>query len=358
MSLIRDALKKAQQERDRDQSPDVPGSGENHNPPEPGHAREAAFFTPKRLIVYSLIFLVVVIGLVMVTIVFKPATQSSMKVLRNTGDTGREVPTQQAQTPPTVQEKHVTPAPSQTPPPPQKQPVRRETRTPVTVKRTPVKKFKKTKPARPQIEAKERPAPGKKIPAKVSGCEALIADGDRLVSRRNFVLAVDRYKKALKLEKRVSLYLKLYSAFRALKNKVLAGAYVREGLTHFPDSFSLNKVSAILHIRARAFDKALVNIETALTRNKGDYALLTYKGLCYFHKRDYEQALLSFKESLDLDADAVENYYYIGLIYDNVKDYAKALEFYRVFFKLNPEDRNFKHRNWVISRIRKLEKNI
>jgi len=158
------------------------------------------------------------------------------------------------------------------------------------------------------------------------------------------------------MDKRVSLYLKLYSSFRAMKNNVLAGAYIDEGLKDFPESFALNKIAAIIHIRGREFDKALENIETALTQNKADYTIFTYRGLCYFHKKDYEKALLDFKASLDLDSNAVENYYYIALIYDNVKNYKKALEFYRVFFKLNPGTDHFKHRKWVVKRITELER--
>lgn len=353
MSLIQDALKKAQEEREkgRDSLPDE--AYETYGP------REGSFFSSKRIIIYSLLFLVVVIAVVFATVLFKPPAQSTMKALRGGGETPvtaerntvkRQNEAQKnAQTRTTLTPE--TPDTSDTSAVSGKPATRRET-PPVRVKRA--EKIERSE--KPDITAREVPVKTKEAPPKESRVEQLVKDGDLLRARGDAVLAVERYKEALSMEKRVSLYLKLYSSFRAMKNEVLAGAYIDEGLKDFPDSFALNKIAAIIHIRGREFDKALENIETALTQNKGDYAVFTYRGLCHFHKRDYENALLDFKASLDLDSNAVENYYYIALIYDNVKDYDKALEFYRVFFKLNPETEHFKHREWVIKRIDELER--
>lgn len=369
MSLIQDALRKAQEERSRGREP---GPGDNDNSRyddlrdnryddrydnnDTREERGAPFFSGKRMLVYSLLFLVVVVSIVFVTVIFKPPTQSTMKVLSG----GKE-------TTPVTPDAGTIAGPKQEAVPMTGMPVAREPQaSPVTMEKaepTPVQ-VKKSDPSevlKPKIEARAVPVsvksvkPKKSAPAE-SECDRLTAEGDVLSGKREFVLAVDRYKKALAVEKRVSLYLKLYSSFKAMKNHVLARAYIDEGLRDFPDSFALNKVSAILYIRDRDFDRALKSIDTALGQNRGDYAVFTYKGLCHFHKRDYEKALLDFKASLDLNSDAVENYYYIGLIYDNVKDYPKALEFYRVFFKLNPETENFKHREWVVKRINELER--
>ncbi len=353
MSLIQDALKKAQEEREkgRDALPDE--AYETYEP------RGGSFFSSKRIIVYSLLFLVVVIAVVFVTVLFKPPAQSTMKALRGGGETPltadintvkqqneakKKALASVPQTPPQTRTT-LTPAASGTP---------AASAAPVTRRETPVKR-KEIKRVEPP---KALPVKEKKIPSPPgeSGFERLVAEGDGLRGQRDFVLAVERYKTALSMEKRVSLYIKLYSTFRAMRNKVLAGAYINEGLKVFPDSFALNKIAAIIHIRGREFDKALGNIETALSQNRADYAVFTYRGLCYFHKKDYEKALLDFKVSLDLDSTAVENYYYIALIYDNVRDHRKALEFYRIFFKLNPGTEHFKHRKWVIKRIAELER--
>lgn len=365
MSLIQDALKKAQEERERGRNTagddQYDGFQDYQDEDRDSQDRRGEpFFSGKRMVIYSLLFLLIVVSVVFVTVIFKPPTESTMKVLSG----GRETPV----TAGTVESKPETGI--QRALPPVQQPpaaavtIEKQEPSPSPVKNVQVKKSEPTEQAgtgKPKIEARKVPGtvkqakPKPRVPVE-SECDRLIAEGDVLSGKREFVLAVDRYKKALEAEKRVSLYLKLYSSFKAMKNHVLARAYIDEGLRDFPDSFALNKVSAILYIRDRDFDRALKSIDTALGQNRGDYAVFTYKGLCHFHKKDYEKALLDFKASLDINSDAVENYYYIGLIYDNVKDYPKALEFYRVFFKLNPETENFKHREWVVKRINELER--
>ncbi|MGE5340733.1 MAG: tetratricopeptide repeat protein [Candidatus Omnitrophota bacterium] len=185
--------------------------------------------------------------------------------------------------------------------------------------------------------------------------DAWIKDGDRAVEDRDFLAAVDQYKKALNGRRTPDIYHKLYTAYSGMNNAVLARAYLDEGLKHFPDHFQLNKDSATLYIREKDFQKALVNIKKGIEKNAGDYHLLTYMGLCYFHLKDYPNALENFQKSLEIDSDAVENYYYIGLIFDNKADYQKALNYYQVFLKLNREDKNFKHKAWMVQRVKALQ---
>ena len=232
----------------------------------------------------------------------------------------------------------------------------------------PVKKQVQPKrQVKPKQQPKQRKEPVKPDPKPSAGVEQtkpgatvsrLIEEGDRWLAEGKPEYAVDEYKKALKIKKGPGIYLKLYSAFRVMKNSILARAYISDGLAHYPRDFFLNKISAILHIRGKSYRDALANIETAVKQNDEDYTLFTYKGLCHFHLKDYKQGLLNFQRSLQLNSDAVENYYYIGLIFDNQKQYAKALEYYNAFFKLNPENRNFKHRKWVTRRIRALSQYI
>ncbi|MCP4147936.1 MAG: hypothetical protein GY757_09305 [bacterium] len=472
MSLIQDALKKAQKERlENDDSPDLPGIQYEQEEADP-------FFTKKRIITYSAIVLVLVVAVIIVIMVFKPKEMPSMAIpgkekpvmsladinilkkevaqkkatvnpgvtnpvkpgvagpvkpgvagplkpgvagpvkpgmttTDNTAETvpvkpgvagppkpgvagpvkpgvaGPPKPTANPDTGTTKRAKTAVPPPLVSP---AKKPVKiqRPSSKPNSFQRKPVEKpfappigkpaphrSKSTTPApvkSPPRKAKSTPhlSPQKSKPAvkkvsveragtsgsKTSPFDKLLQEGNGFNHDQNFVLAVDRYKKALKLKKTPALYFKLYSSFRAMKNPVLARAYIDDGIRFFPENFLLNKISAILYIRAKDYSKALANIEVALGKDNKDYALLTYKGLCYFHKKNYEEALISFRDSLRLSADAVENYYYIGLIYDNTKYYKKALEFYHVFLKLSPESKNFRHRNWVISRIKALEQHL
>lgn len=288
------------------------------------------------MIVYGVVFLSLVIVSVLIGIFYTPSTEPGIKLI---------------QRPPAV------PVKTQ-PPPPQKteQVVKKATPPPKEEKKTPEPIPKSRKNSQQDFKARVRREPvKKKTPVSApSDYERLVSEGEQFHAKHDYVMALDRYKEALKIEAAVSLYLKIYSVCRAMGNNVLARGYIDAGLKQFPDSFAINKVAAVMDIREKNFSKALAHIETALSQNSRDYALLTYKGLCYFHRQDYEKALDNFQKSLAVNDDALENYYYIGLIHDNLKNYKKALEFYTVFFKLNPQDKNFKHRKWVTTRIAQL----
>ncbi len=463
MSLIQDALRKTQEERDKHrQSSDT--QHEPHHIEEPFD--ETPFFTPRRKLFYILFGVVVVVAIGAATFLFKPSgpsvkkntrpqaplmTQAQMDKIKNQAEAAKQekssLPVVSTTTQPTQQplkdapETDASPTPQRikgektphvpdraketeatgkkshqafsspptsSPPtssPPansasttlaKTRPIPREDLSAIPPRRVPGKttgkppekttgnKTKKqpeprpitkgeikpekkpgkppkrpeTKPERrvaaPAPIIKARPTKGKKL----SPQEILISEGDGFFSEKNYFMAVDRYKRALKLEKSVVLYLKLYSTYRRMGNVVLADAYVIEGLTFFPDNFSLNKISAIQRIREKKFDEALKHIQVALDKNSKDYALLTYKGLCLFHKKKYNEALVQFRDSLSLNSDAVENYYYIALIYDNTRNYAEALKFYEAFSKLNTKVNQFRHREWVAKRVDELKRHL
>ena len=100
MSLISDALKKAQQERGSE-----PESGigwddpldDQQLPPEPPEPKRPRSATEKRMIFYGVALAVVLVGIVLATVVFKPEVKSGMKAL----NTNQNQPAFQArQTPP------------------------------------------------------------------------------------------------------------------------------------------------------------------------------------------------------------------------------------------------------------------
>jgi hypothetical protein len=385
MSLISDALKKAQQERDKDQPFD-----EHHT--EPLQADNP--FPKKRLIFYGGLIAVIIVAVLAVTVFYKPQSKPTMQALNVRS--GSETPTKQ---PPTEQPQPQQPQqPQETPPPtgdqtenqsenvaePVSKPVEK-TNEPVIKKKdspvpSPVKKEtvtpkvfkpKKSKPKaidrkpirettpkpKSQIKSKPVPKPESTTPPMETGLDEFIAKGDLFLTQNKPHLAAEEYKQALKMGKSIKVYLKLYYAFKAMKNTVLSRAYIDDGLKHFPKEFYLNKISAILYIRARQYRQALVNIDTAINTNDTDYAVYTYRGLCNFHLKNYTPALKDFQKSLSLNSDALENYYYTALIFDNLKQYEKALEYYTAFYKLNPQGKNFKHHNWVTRRIKLLQQN-
>jgi len=190
---------------------------------------------------------------------------------------------------------------------------------------------------------------------KLNDFELLVSKGDELYNKKEFLLAVESYRKALKIEKRASLYIKIYQSLKSINNYVLAFSYLKEGVKYFPKSFAINKLLAINYIRNKEFDNAINSIEISLKKVKNDYLLYNYKGLCYFHKKNYEKAIENFKKSLELNPNSFENYYYIGLIHDNLKNYKKALISYKMFLRLNKKNLLKRHTEWVRKRIKLIE---
>jgi len=390
MSLISDALKKAQQERTKQPREDEPLAPLEDTSPQKG-------FPAKRLIFYSAFLLVIVVVVLAVTIFFKPEQKSGMTALnirkqQPASTPSQQLPPQQQSTPTeTTEPGHVETQGAEPPKPEIKQetvpqpaeasPAKEKPKTvhqetPPTTQR----KTKKTKPKQqPKTKAKKnnnislpvprknkpKPKPAvKKVAPKVetpqptNDSDTYLRQGDTHMESGNYPLAVEQYKKALEIEKTPGTYLKLYSAFKLMKNRVLARAYIEDGVANFPDDFYLNKLAALQNIRARRFRDSLRYAQAAIEKNDKDYATFTYLGLSYFHLGEYKNALKNFQASLQLNSDAIENYYYIGLIFDNQKQYKKALDYYTVFFKLNPENKNFKHHKWVTTRMKILKQYI
>lgn len=426
MSLISEALKSAQKQRDQfkenqDSQPDYepltsPAADEIDPALFPGApVKQDSFFTRKRLLIYSLLLLTIVIAVIIILHLASQQKETMMKALTSTSP----APASQPQTNPpsapvtqiqsqitplvstrekdektgvqstdvlpvtpssTISQPGTTPAPAVTPTASQTQPdtspVIQHSQT-VTQPSQPVESLQESKPQPRYVRKKKTPPepPSTQTEVKETKKEANIKtisestdkdspdtfyqnqvrEGDRQYNDKNFYLAIECYKKGLQIKKEAELYLKIYSAYLATQNTVLAYAHIDEGLKHFPDDFFLNKIAAIRSLRRGDYRKALVYAEKALAKDNLDYALYTYSGLCYLHRKNYTDAMVLFEKSLEINSDAVENYYYIGLIYDNQQKYDRALEYYRVFLKLNPGNKNFKHRAWIIQRIDALE---
>lgn len=369
MSLISEALKKVQKERE-DLTETRPMPVDGSEPPEPPRR---GLNINKRVIFYGGLGIVVIVAVVLALTLTGGDKKSSMQALNvrskppapgqqmkpasempPSQPKPQEEPKPQAQTDPEkpapVQVKKQEPVKA-TPPAPKPKP--KENLKP---QRKPESKPKpRQTPRRKQIK-KIKPLPQKPVTKDTAtGAAAQMRRGNALLNQKNYGQAVEAYKEALAIEKSAETYLKLYAAFKGMKNKVLMRAYIEDGLKHFPEDFYLNKISAILSIRAKDYRKALISTERALQKNATDYTLYTYQGLSYFHGKQYKNALTAFQKSLDINSDAIENYYYMGLIYDNMKEYQKAYDYYNVFFKLNPDSENFKHREWIVRRMRTLQ---
>ncbi len=187
---------------------------------------------------------------------------------------------------------------------------------------------------------------------KISKFEELSIKGKKLYKQKQFNEAALFFIDALKIKKSKNLYLNIYKCYKRSNNIILLKAYAIEALSQYKNDIFFNKVMGILLFRERNYKDALKYFH--LIQNNSDTDVLTYKGLCHFHLKDFDKSLLIFKAILNLDKNKVESYYYIGLIYDNLKNYNDALYNYKIFEKLFDNQKtksNFRHHNWVRRRI-------
>lgn len=168
------------------------------------------------------------------------------------------------------------------------------------------------------------------------------------------VSAADELDIQLRTAETADDYVRLYQMLKARGDEARAVDMVRQGLAGFPDHAVLNRLALISCVRARDYERALVHAEPALREDPDQPALLTYRGLCHFHLRDYPRALADFGRSLALDPNATENIYYLALIYDSQGQYDTAVRYYRMFLDRHPPDRSFRHKNYILDRLGQL----
>ncbi len=151
-------------------------------------------------------------------------------------------------------------------------------------------------------------------------------------------------------------YVRLYQLLRQQGDDSRAFEMVKRGLASFPEHGVLNRLGLIGYVRARDYRKALLHAGPALEADPDRPTLLTYRGLCHFHLKDYPRALADFGRSLAIDPEATENIYYLALIYDNEGQYDVAIRYYRMFLDKHPQNRSFRHENYIIDRLAQLNR--
>ncbi len=197
---------------------------------------------------------------------------------------------------------------------------------------------------------------------KVSKFAGFTLKGEELYKQKKYTEAVSYFKKALKIKKNKDLYLSIYKCYKKTNNFVLLKAYTIDALENYKEDVFFNNVLGILLFREKNYSKALQHFELILQKLNRNVEILTYKGLCLFHLKRLEESLLIFKSIIKLKRNKIEPYYYSGLIYDNLKDYNSALDYYKFFEHLYKQQKgknyDFKHHNWIRKRISLLERSM
>ncbi len=182
-----------------------------------------------------------------------------------------------------------------------------------------------------------------------------LEEADRLQKSGRSLEAIEQLRLALALQRQPEMYTRLAALLTAEANHSLALDYLEEALQTYPDNYDLRKAAVASAIRARSFDRGLLHLDRALQIEPQDPALHTYLGLCRFHNRDFTAARDSFQRSLNLQPTGHHNIYYLGLIEDNLRNHREALRLYRLFLERNDPAADFRHRDWLQQRIRTIE---
>lgn len=151
-------------------------------------------------------------------------------------------------------------------------------------------------------------------------------------------------------------FVRLYQLLRQQGDESAAFAMVQRGLKAFPEHGVLNRLGLIGYVRAKEYGKALEHAGPALESDPDQPSLLTYRGLCHFHLKDHPRALADFGRSLALDPQATENIYYLALIYDNEGQYETAVRYYRMFLDRHPKNKSFRHTSYIVDRLGQLQR--
>ncbi len=191
---------------------------------------------------------------------------------------------------------------------------------------------------------------------KKSKFEILKYKGQKAYSGKSYLNAAMYFRQALRIKKNKILYIYLYKCYKRSDNIILLKAYIIDALKYYKNDAFFNKILGILLFREKNYSEALSVFNSIPKSNNIDIDILSFKALCLFHLKEYKESIWVFKNILKLDRKKIASYYYIGLSYDNIRNYELALYYYNVFIKYGGNKKNFKHINWIRNRIVVLER--
>lgn len=337
MSLISDALKKAQSQR-REAPPGQAGPG--------GPARtEDRGVSPRRLLPVLAAVLFLFAATILLLKVFAPAptrlSDQPPAVLRGPTPPGNEGAVAPAPIAAAKQAEGPSPVISAPRPP---TPAEWGTVAP-PAPGTP-RAFPRRSPPLPQDR---EPAP------PPAGAPSLTDQGYRQLAAGDGLGAAETFRQSLQRTPAAETFAGMVRALRTAGTPELARQYLKDGLSAFPTDPGLLRQGVAL---ALASDEEIPLADLAgrlaeLTPH--DPWAWTALGIGQLRQNRPADALPGFTRSLELAPSAVENLYYQGLCHDRLGDYDRALACYRRFLA-GAGDHHPEHRRWLEGRVALLER--
>jgi len=378
MSLIQDALKKVQDERDKIQSTDKV----NLIQEETDTVKQSSYSKKRFIIIASILFTIVVL-FIFISLMFKtPEKINNNKVLKmknfsnrklkiRKNDEKSESTAKQAQIVKIIKKAEITKKKKDNEIKSKSQKkktkenkVLRNVKTENNKEEKPVKTVKKSNKITlfenkvKLVTRRKKKNNAKKNQNKMPNYTKLFEKGKKLYDEKNYLQAVAIFKEVLKLNKNKEVFVYIYKCYKNEDNMVLLKGYIVEALKYYKEDLFFNKVLGILNFKEKNYIKALERFNLILRIKPDENDIITLKGLCYFHLKKFREAIHTLINVAKNDSRRVEAYYYIGLCYDNLREYRKALYYYKWFSKSYGLNDNYKHKQWIERRIILLERSV
>ncbi len=171
--------------------------------------------------------------------------------------------------------------------------------------------------------------------------DKLIAQGNRLFAKLDYVAAVEAFSRAIQLDGQNAI------AFRdRARARMFAAGFdevIRASLhNHDSEEVVVRSPSAEEYARldpsSRAtYEDALADLERAIERDGSDIEAYTLKGQCLTKLGEYVGALAAFDEVIRRAPEAADGYHKRAVVHSHLKDWAQAEEGFTRAIELDPK---------------------
>jgi tetratricopeptide (TPR) repeat protein len=104
-----------------------------------------------------------------------------------------------------------------------------------------------------------------------------------------------------------------------------------------PDNYEIQIALARTHLELKQNAEALKNLEAANKIHPNSLQVCTYRGLYYINLKSYQKAIVELEKAISLDKKDAYAHFYAGYAYLYSGDPARAVDEYKTFMQLAPQ---------------------
>ena len=172
---------------------------------------------------------------------------------------------------------------------------------------------------------------------KIIKIEILLQKGYMLFQKEDYNGSIDKYNKALLLDKTYSktLYL-LGLAHGSISKHLEAKNFFYKSLKNDPDNHYIYYNSAKALSELNLDFESLKYHKKAIDLNSNSFESWLNYGISFKKIKDFNSAIECFKKTINLNSNDSRSFSQLGEIYIDIKDYNKALEYFERSLSINP----------------------